>query len=337
MKRLLVLLFVLLFSVNSFAKVRIFLIQSYSKNDLCGVPQLKGFLNEMRYYGYNDNNTVYKIVFLKTKTVNITKKQQRAIADKIYKEILNFKPNIVVLFDDPAFRLFARRLLGKPFYVVFSGMNVLPSVYNKKLHFMKNRIPTANIVGVYEKLHIAESVEFMQKILGNGKIAVVSSKDLIGRIVKNQIIYELKQAHLSNLLVFFDVDSVNELKRALERINKDKSIVAYILNTHSLSFNGRRIDIFHIIPIAIKIARKPDIAINAAFAKAGLFGGVALDFKAMGRQAADLVIRLLGGENIHKLKIEDAQKALLVINLKRAKQLNIKLPISVLNALDEAY
>ncbi len=320
--------------------LKIFMVQSYSNKDLCGVPQLEGALDTLKEAGINDNNSQIKIFFMKTKLKNTTKPLMDKVADKAYREIEQFKPDIVFLFDDPAFSELAPKLIHKHVKVIFSGLNVKPEVYNKTLKFMdKNRHPLANITGVYEKLYIEASIKFIEHILGKkGKIAVLSSEDKIGRIVTQQILSELRGTPYEDCIKVFWVNTLYEVKNdIINGINVNNNIVAYVVNTHSVLVQNGRMDIFHLIPFETKWAKKPDIAINKTFCKRGLFGGVVLDFYAMGAQAARMALKVINGIPISKIPIEDAQKRERVINLKRAEQLHIKIPLEVLDTVNEVY
>ena len=85
----------------------------------------------------------------------------------------------------------------------------------------------------------------------------------------------------------------------------------------------------------IRHSKKPEIALNYAFTRMGLFGGAAVDFHAMGMQAGRMVARVLRGEEAGTLRVEEAAKYALVFNLERARQLGIEIPPDILMAADE--
>ena len=58
------------------------------------------------------------------------------------------------------------------------------------------------------------------------------------------------------------------------------------------------------------------------------------DHVAMGRQAARLVAKILRGERAEDLPVEGAGRIELVISLKTAEQLRLKVPDSVLKRAD---
>ncbi len=319
--------------------IKVFMVQSYSEKDLCGVPQLKGAIDILRE-NIDRNKLKIDTFFMKTKTEYTTKKEIDKIANIVYKKIIETKPDLVMLFDDAAFMELAPRLIKTRFKVVFSGINRPLEEYNKTMHFMNhNRIPTKNITGVYEKLHICDSINFIENIIDKtGKIALISSSDIIGRIVKKQIYLEIQNTKFQDSVIFMNADNTDNLIKALKYINKKKDIIAYILNTESINDkNGKKLSLLNTIPIAVKYAQKPDIALNALFCQKGLFGGSSVNPYEMGRQAGYLAVKLLTGVSARKLTIEDADKTDRVVNIKRAKSLNIKIPVYILNSLDAIY
>jgi len=68
---------------------------------------------------------------------------------------------------------------------------------------------------------------------------------------------------------------------------------------------------------------KPDISINMYFAKLGFIGFGGVDFFEMGKSTATLMLDFF---KTGKLTIINAPKAYYFINVKRAKQINFKLP-----------
>ena len=84
-------------------------------------------------------------------------------------------------------------------------------------------------------------------------------------------------------------------------------------------------------------SQKPEMALNYFFAKIGLFGGAAVDFKAMGFMAGKKAGRILEGEMAGNIPIEDAPEYAIVFNLKRAKDLDLEISTPLLTAADHVY
>ena len=79
------------------------------------------------------------------------------------------------------------------------------------------------------------------------------------------------------------------------------------------------------------------MALNYFFSEVGLFGGAAVDFNAMGSLAGRKAGRVLSGEDVGTLEIEDAPDYAIVFNLKRANKLGIEIPHPLRTATDHVY
>ncbi|MCP4629768.1 MAG: hypothetical protein GY850_40615 [bacterium] len=77
--------------------------------------------------------------------------------------------------------------------------------------------------------------------------------------------------------------------------------------------------------------------LNCFFSEIGLFGGAAVDFKAMGIAAGRKAGKILSGEKAGDLPIDDAPEYAIVLNIKRARQLGIDIPPPLLTAADYVY
>jgi putative tryptophan/tyrosine transport system substrate-binding protein len=95
------------------------------------------------------------------------------------------------------------------------------------------------------------------------------------------------------------------------------------------SQNGKRI-----IELALR-HRIPTISASTLFAKAGLLLGYGQDFIWSVTRASEYVDKILRGAKPGDLPVEQANKLMLVINLKTAKTLGLTLPPSVISRADE--
>jgi len=339
---LVIIMFVCLFPVSSLAEeVKIFMVQSYSERDLCGMPQLEGALKALKDSGFTEDNSKIYYFFMDTKKHYTTEKQIAERGNIACRKITSVKPDVVITFDDNAFRTLAPELIHTRYKLIFTGINRPPEEYNKKLHFMdKNRKPTANITGVYEKLHIEDNLKLFEKIIRKpGRVVFIYSDDSVGRILANQVRFELKNAEYRDNCEIVMVRTLTEYKNALRRVDEDKDVIAYSPHAHSLidEKTGKRLSFNDTITYTLNNCKKPDIVTNADFCKAGFFGGAAVDFYHMGYQAGNMAAKVLRGVDIKNIKVEDAKKCKIVFNAKRVQQLRVKIPLDILNVVDEIY
>jgi len=337
---LVIIMFVCLFPMTSFSKeVKIFMVQSYSDQDLCGKPQLEGAVKALKNNGFTEDDSKIYYFFMDTKKHYVTKEQIAERGNVAYKKITTIKPDVVITFDDNAFKTLAPKLIHTQYKLIFTGINKPPEEYNKKLHFMdKNRKPTANITGVYEKLHIEDNLKLFEKIIHKTeRVVFIYSDDSVGRILANQVRFELKNTEHNWEIIM--IRTLREYKNVLRKVNVDKSISAYSPHAHSLidEKTGKRLGFNDTITYTLNNCNKPDIVTNANFCKAGFFGGAAVDFYYMGYQAGEMAVKVLRGVDIKNINVEDAKKCKIVFNAKRVQQLKIKIPLDILNAADEIY
>jgi putative tryptophan/tyrosine transport system substrate-binding protein len=130
-------------------------------------------------------------------------------------------------------------------------------------------------------------------------------------------------------LVERHVNSVSQLQKALEAFKGDEADAVIAISDAMVDSQ-----IQYIIDMANALKLPTMLYDPAAVAKGGL-ATYSADFKEVGRLSAKYVYRILQGANPAEFPVEGADKLLLVINLKTARQLEIKIPESVLTRADK--
>ncbi len=134
------------------------------------------------------------------------------------------------------------------------------------------------------------------------------------------------------------VRTFEEYRRLIRQLNADPDVLAiYPVASRLPTSDGRIFTAPEIIAWTIGHSHKPELAVNYFFSKLGLFGGAAVDFQKMGAVAGRQVAWILEGQAPGDLSIVDAPDFALVFNLTRARQLHLKLPMSLLTAADHIY
>ena len=295
---------VFILAVFSFAKILV--VNSYSSKDQCGIPQLQGFLSVMYSYGYKPND--FKIIFLNARINN-----KKTILKKI-KPFLNKKYDFVVTFDDAAFKYAGIPFAKRGIWVYFSGMNYPYKFYERKFNLPKN------IEGVYEKLYIKKSLQIFNKVDPIKKIACFYSNG-IGKILKLQTQNELKNSIFANKIDYFYIKDIKDLEQKTKEVNNNKNYTLFLPFALSLKEDGKKVSFLKFKDIYLKNIKKPDISINMFFVKLGFLGFGGVDFYKMGEQLANLIIN---SPKTHV--VENAKYHYFFINVKRAKEINFKLP-----------
>jgi len=314
---------------------RAFIVHSYESNHVCGVPQGNGIESVLREH-FGSSLTV-EAQFMDTKTTNSTAEKMRAEAQHVLLAIEAFKPDIVFTIDDNAFREVGLGLAGKPFPVIFSGMNGQPAAYNRKVSFLDGEMrPAENITGVYEKLHFRTALDVMRGVDPELRhVVALLDKSPTGNAIKVQMQKELQEEGSNIQVTFRQVGTVTEYLNEIDNINRDSAIQAvYPVVLSVKTEQGESIGFRDTIKTFILKSKKPGMALNFMFARLGLFGGASVDFGAMGRQAGRMGVKLLEGESIRNLSIETAHEYLITFNIARARMLNISISNEMIGAAE---
>jgi ABC-type uncharacterized transport system substrate-binding protein len=167
-----------------------------------------------------------------------------------------------------------------------------------------------------------------EAIPGARRVVIVFNPETLSNIT---IISRLKDAApgLSVELKFVSVRNVEEFRSAflgLERSNVDALL---IVDDAFMAALGDAI-----LQLGMK-SRVPIVYANKPLARKGVLPSYAVDHPTMFRRAAGYVDKILKGAKPGDLPIEQPTKFELVINLKTAKALGIKIPQSILLRADE--
>jgi putative ABC transport system substrate-binding protein len=124
-----------------------------------------------------------------------------------------------------------------------------------------------------------------------------------------------------------EVRDVGAIEGAIEAMAKSRSQVFVFFEDATLLANSARI-------AALAAKQRLPAAGNREFAEAGGLIGYGVNFYETFRRAAYFVDRILKGAKAGDIPVEQASKFELVLNIKAAKALGIKVPQSVLVRAD---
>jgi ABC-type uncharacterized transport system substrate-binding protein len=319
---------------------RVMFVSSYEPGQACGQPQIDGALQAMAAMGFKEgDNLKVEQFFMDTQRTHTSPAQIEEQARMALEQIKTFRPDVVITIDDNAIRTVMLPLVDTGIPVVFSGMNQQPEVYNQGKKYMQSREkPGGNVTGIYEKLHIAKALEVMHAITGLHRVAVIVDASPTGNAVRIQVEKEMAGTSSPVALEYFQVSTLDELKKKIEAINDDPETGAIYPALTTLKTGGNAtIATREILTWLFVNSKKPEMAVNHAFSQMGMFGGAAVNFHAMGEQAGTKAAAILSGQPAGDIPIDDAIGQTLVFNLERAKQLGITIPPDILNAADTLY
>lgn len=84
-------------------------------------------------------------------------------------------------------------------------------------------------------------------------------------------------------------------------------------------------------------AKFPVIGLSSCYTKAGAVLSFDCDYKDLGRQAGEISLRILQGENPSNIPIARPEKIKFSLNLSAAERMNIKIPDSIIKQASEVF
>jgi putative tryptophan/tyrosine transport system substrate-binding protein len=329
-------------TANAENQKRIFFLHSYDIEDVCGMPQYEGAIYQISGSGHvAGKNLIIENYYMDTKRTNHTARKRETICGQALSRIGAFRPDIIATFDDNAFDCVLETYADSKVSIVFSGLNGQPEDYNRRKSFMHNRkLPGKNITGVYEKLHVATALKVHSRLFpASRKIVFLIDNSPIGSAIARQVELELENATgLESKWEIIRVESWEHYQELVHWCNRQEEVGAiYPAALILKDKNGEARRIPEIFQWTIETSTRPEIALNFEFTRLGLFGGAAVDFFAMGKQAGDKIVSILAGKKAGEIAICDAKRYALGFNLKRAKTLDIIIPHEIIIAADEVF
>jgi ABC-type uncharacterized transport system substrate-binding protein len=312
---------------------KIFIVQSYEQDHVCGSPQGQGIETALRK-AFKEEIRV-RTHFMNTKTINSTPEKMKSEALVVLSEIESFAPDMVFTVDDDAFREVGLKLAGRSYPVIFTGMNGQPENYSKNVPFLDSQgRPSANITGVYEQLHFQTALNVMKGVIPDlRKIVALLDMSPTGNAIRIQLEKELVGYGEKVEVVFKQVGTLKDYLAEMAKINSDRTVQAvYPVVLSVADDKGASVGFKTTLKAFVENCTKPGMALNFDFARLGLFGGASVDFGAMGRQAGEMGVRLLNGAKLRDLPIESAQEYLITFNKKNADMLRIRIPDELIGA-----
>ena len=122
---------------------KVLLIFSYHPDYVWVIEETRGAEGVLR-----DKGVQIEKFYLDTKR-KTTPEWKKKVSEDAVRKIEQFKPDLVIVFDDNACELVAKKYIGKSLPFVFCGMNGEPQAYG---------FPAENIIGVIEREHLKQTM-----------------------------------------------------------------------------------------------------------------------------------------------------------------------------------
>lgn len=166
------------------------------------------------------------------------------------------------------------------------------------------------------------------------KTVFVVGKYAPAKYPKEMVEGQLKAAGVE-LKAYEVPETEEELYSVIEKYENDPEIkwVIYVGNFVRLK-DGTIGNLIDALTYLRENSKKMNIALVDTMVKNGAFGGVTVDLTALAEQQTEVALRLLNGEDIKNIKIEDPKKVYIYYNKMTADRIGVELP---LQAIESAY
>ncbi len=332
---------------STLKKLRLLVVHSYGKGVGSGDVLERGMLDELRKNGLFENRNIdISRFYMETRQKYTTPEQIGIQAREALGAVQCLAPDVVVILDDPAVSTVLPSLVGSDIPVLFGGISVRPEVYNRSSKFMASRErPGRNVTGVTEEVDYVKTLETAHEIVPNAHrlVVVTSTAEPWLQQMSEEFVREVNRCRRKDCpITSIEVRRIAtfaELREMIRHLDADPA-VDMVAVTGPL---GLRNDDGTVRPLADTLTwlfanqTKPGFTFFTDWVRYGYLVSAGIDLAASGRQLGRQVVRVLRGEDPGEIPIERPAESYIAINLARARQLGVRVPVDILEAAGRVY
>lgn len=333
------------YAITAEPKKKVVVLFSYEKDFWAVKDENRGIADGLATMGFVEGHNINIVrLYMNTKTVNKTARKMEAVAPTLLAKIQSFQPDVLMVMDDDALRHVGAKFLDTKLPVVFGGINLIPTDHDYGWITATERRPLAdselkpghNFTGVLERIAIGAGFNLLHQINPGIKSALfISDKSLLSRqmlrAADHDAILEKVPIKIVKQVFTDDYEALKQL--ILDYQDRVDSIVMFLPWTF-VDINGQHVSHRNVVRWMLQNNKRPGIAYLDVLAEDGLLCGVVVDLFQQGANAGIMTGRILSGEKPSDIPILNPVANRIMINLARAKQLNIDIPFEVLKNSD---
>lgn len=259
-------------------------------------------------------------------------------AGEIVEKIKEIKP-AVVLINTTLIQKIAVKLRDAKIPCVAGGGLELEDEKGNMVFVDKNGFPTTNLTGTYTmpREQLKNSFIFLNKVAPIKNKKAVFATYPSAAFTKEKVLKALKELKIP-LKDYQEFTYVEEYKKFAEKYNNDKEVGWVLYGEHiNRTKDGKAYSLEDGFKWQRENISKPNLGFWEVSVKGGLLCALAIDSMTTVNQMITMADRIAKGEKVSKVKPEDPAKTLIILNQKRAKELNIKIPLGILKAAWRIY
>ena len=335
MKHVFFVLFFIMISLNTFAipvgiktPFRVYTIHSYLPG-LWSIGATKGTTQALLYHKIVNHE-------LKSYDYDYVRKRNNLNFElkKILKEIDEFKPNLILVFDDEAADDLIPSLNNLKIPIVATGIN-------KEISDLKWFLPDGdkkrNFTAILERYPFEEPLKLLKKLNNKiNKISFLTTENVSSEIILNQLKNKFKNysneyagIELVDSLASRDWDSWKKFIKSKRSMNEALWI---LVPWDVYDKSGKEISINEIGAFYQKEAKIPELGIVNASNMLGMLACFSVNSEDLAFEAVSMGLESFSKKrNLSDIPFEKVKSVRVVINKKRADQLGVIIPNSFLD------
>ena len=261
--------------------------------------------------------------YLDTKR-NTSTEWKEEVAEEAVRKIDDFKPDLVIVFDDNACELVAKEYIGESLPFVFCGMNGEPEDYG---------FPAQNITGVIERHHLEATIELLRRLVPDvEKLAIMSDDSPTSQAFITRVRNIIPPVEISE---FYTTNDFDAWKAEVNRLQTNVDAIGiYVYHTIKENSEEQSLPPEDVLGWTLENSELPGFAFSDFTVRDGVLCGVTVSGYEQGMTAAEIAIRILNGETPADIPIKCPEEGIPMINEIRAEELNIEIPADVLEEVE---
>lgn len=304
------------------AKLRVFLVNSYTEDDFWSQQVRTGILETLARGGYAvvDGTLETEIFHMGMRQVTVID-DVRPAALRAVERLLEFQPDIVIVSGDEATRTIIPLYFDPTLPFVFCGFSGDLNLYGLDL---------LNVTGVVESLHPVQTVAMAYAFVEGAQQYMVLGDGSVSGKARALSAYEaLAQSEYGALQPLFRM--VETWSRWQTTVLEDARAVDFILlASHQgiVDDAGRPIDEQEVITWMLDNSPAPVFALSNVAIINGAVGGLVSYGYEEGVSVGEIVLRLAAGEHPADIPVRGPARNLLAVNLAATRHWNLRIPIT---------
>jgi basic membrane protein A len=274
---------------------------------------------------FKDKGVETEKFYLDTKR-NTSAEWKKKVSEDAVKKIAEFKPDLVIVFDDNACELVAMKYAGKALPFVFCGMNCDPEDYG---------FPAENIAGVVERQYINGTLDLLKQLVPDVKKAAIitdnspTSHGFVTRIEKTALPVEISECYTT--------DDFDAWKAKVKELQPEVDAIG-LFTYHTIKDPAKAGEISlppeDVLNWTLRNSKLPEFAFLDFTVKGGALCGVTLSGYEQGKAAAEIAIEILEGKKPADIPIKCPEKGNPMVNERRAEELDITVPTDIVKEVE---